>query len=198
MEFDCKEIWEKLSTLLSTEFFACIAAGISGIVAVKQYRWNKKHNEELMVWNKKNQIAVVRPYITDFLNVGDNNSSFEYSLLNKGLGPALLNSYELTWHGKKIRIEELHSILCQKLGELFFVRYTTFDSNFALSPNEGFEIIKITINESMQTLPSNAEKLLSEVVSEIEENARFQVHYKSIMSEELITHDTGLNKRNNQ
>ncbi len=136
MEFSFMEIWNIISGLLSTEFFACIAAAISGFVAIKQYRWNKKHNEELMAWNKKNQIAVIQPYITDFLNVGDNNSSFEYTLLNKGLGPALLKGYELTWYDKKITIEEFHGILCQKLGELFDIRYTTFDGNFALSPTK--------------------------------------------------------------
>ena len=61
--------WDWLKANLSTEFFAALAAIMSFVVAWRQH-----------VWNKRNHLASVRPFLADSLGGGN---GFTYVITNK-------------------------------------------------------------------------------------------------------------------
>ncbi|AAV82448.1 UNVERIFIED_ORG: hypothetical protein DFO82_0114 [Idiomarina abyssalis] len=170
------------SFVVIATFFTALTAAISCAVAWRQH-----------AWNKRNYLASVKPYLSDFLDEKTNPLIFSYTLTNKGLGPALIQSFEMTWDGKAITMKELQSKLEEKLGKRFGVQVGEFSEHFAIAANESFLVIsfwQLEDDKNLQFLVSPDS--IKEVRQDLLKFCRLKVSYKSFLSNEVQVFETTL------
>jgi hypothetical protein len=160
-------------------FLAALAAGLSLLVAWRQH-----------IWNKKNYLVSVRPFLTEFLDETHAPLSFTYELTNKGLGPAIISEFKVTWDGKPITMNDLQGRLNLELGTHFVVRVSEFNEHFALSTGETFLVLQIHIASGPIPLKVIPEKELRAATNKLLQYCILEVKYKSFLSDEILTFKT--------
>ena len=116
------------------------------IVLIYQTNLNQEKNELIL----KGQKASAMPYLILELFINTNDSIFSYSVMNKGLGPAFVQSAYLLENSKKLDSgDELLEYLFQKMvqinldtSEITF-SYTYITKGKAISPNEHIELFSV-------------------------------------------------------
>jgi hypothetical protein len=168
--------------VVAATFFTALTALISCAVAWRQH-----------AWNKRNYLASVKPYLSDFLDEKTEPLTFSYTLTNKGLGPALIQSFEMTWDGASITMKELQSKLEDKLGKRFGVQVGEFSEHFAIAANENFLVLSFWQLEDDRNLYFLATReSIKETRNELLEFCRLKVSYKSFLSNEVQVFETTL------
>lgn len=156
-------------------FISAVAAVMSAIVAcvllclgILQHRWNKQHNK-----------ALVKPYLTGML-LGEPSSSISFSIVNKGLGTALIDELKITFNGDHLTVREFSELLMQVLPS-FVVAVGEFNNQYALSPNDSFNLVRVTRKSTIKSGPEQIKKELEYVSRSVV----FQVDYHSLLDPKI-------------
>lgn len=156
---------------------SAIAAAFSGLIAWKQHSWNKNHH-----------LASVRPLLADFLHMDVFTNGFEYSISNKGLGPAEVLDYVVLWGDKKLKSNEAEKIIGSLLDTRFCINYSELVKGYALSVSEQFAPIKVTYTDCNDVSESNEttdpQSVIQVALGELIKNFRIEIKYRSFLSEE--------------
>lgn len=158
--------------MLTVTSLAAFAAIVSGFVAWKQH-----------IWNKRNHLASVRPFITGMFQTSEEPFSVRYTLYNKGLGPALIKNFDLEWNYQTISMDDLCIQLSENLGEGFKVSGGYFQDNFGLAKDDAFVIIEFALIGEVKL--NNEQKVKAgKVVKDLLQYCRLSVKYHSFLSDE--------------
>lgn len=161
-----------------TAIFAALAALISGFIAWRQH-----------VWNKRIQLASVRPYITDFLLREFTKNEISFCLMNKGLGPAKLKRFVVTWDGASIGVEKLELRIKEALTDNFSINVSELSGLSALSVNDEIELISYRfIGDGKVTVRDSADfvRLTATLIDKL----RVEIEYTSFLDDETFIYRT--------
>lgn len=168
--------WDWLKANLSTEFFAALAAIMSFVVAWRQH-----------VWNKRNHLVSVRPFLSDFVSTSTRPAAFQYEITNKGLGPALIDEFKVLWQDNQITMTDLKGRIEHELNGYFEVLTGEINGHFAMATGEAFSVISINEIPGRRTTASDIPAEIDRVVTMIQLNCNFQIKYRSFLSNEQQT-----------
>lgn len=160
---------------LITATAAVIAAAFSAAAAIYQCYFNKLHQD-----------ASVMPYIVDFVSLGSHdNRDLNFSISNKGLGPAIIESFEYRWNGKILKYHELTEFFFSQIGDRFVLYVAELGKGSALRVNEDMNIIKITrISSGKYT--EDDKLVIDTFIEQASKNLKLHINYKSVISD--VTH----------
>lgn len=164
--------------MLVVTSLAAIAAVVSGVVAWRQH-----------IWNKRNHLASVRPFITGMFQTYEDPFNVSYRLHNKGLGPALIKSFNLEWDRKPILMDTLRNKLFERLGEGFNVHGGHFQDDFALAKDDTFVILELAF-VGTGNLDKNQREKAATVVKDLLRLCRLSIKYHSFLSDEEMEFKT--------
>ncbi|MGM7318684.1 hypothetical protein [Idiomarina sp. ST10R2A5] len=164
--------------MLVVTSLAAIAAAVSGVVAWRQH-----------IWNKRNHLASVRPFITGMFQTYEEPFNVSYRIHNKGLGPALIKSFNLEWDRKPILMDTLRNQLFERLGEGFNVYGGHFQDDFALAKDDTFVIIELAFVGTGNLDKNQREKTVT-VVKDLLRLCRLSIKYHSFLSDEEMEFKT--------
>ncbi|WP_278356273.1 MULTISPECIES: hypothetical protein [Idiomarina] len=164
--------------MLVVTSLAAIAAVISGVVAWRQH-----------IWNKRNHLASVRPFITGMFQTYGEPFNVSYRLHNKGLGPALIKVFNLEWERRPILMDTLRNQLFERLGEGFKVYGGHFQDDFALAKDDTFVILELAfVGEG--NLDMGQREIADAVVKDLLRHCRLTVKYHSFLSDDEMEFKT--------
>ncbi|MDW5287069.1 hypothetical protein R6Y90_19160 [Alteromonas macleodii] len=171
-------VWSWLTSVLTTEFFAALAAALSFFVAWRQHVWNKKHH-----------LASIKPFICDFLERDHEKLSLSFSLMNKGLGPAKLVSYEFKWDEKKVSADEVAKFMTKSFTGDFKLYLAEMSNVSAFSAGESRVVMSVTKKNgaSIDDLDKEAFSIFNK---EIIKRLRLVILYQSIQGKEVFEYRT--------
>lgn len=164
--------------MLIVTSLAAIAAVVSGVVAWRQH-----------IWNKRNHLASVRPFITGMFQTYEEPFNVSYKLHNKGLGPALIKEFNLEWDRQSISMDDLRTQLFEKLGEGFNVYGGHFQDDFALAKDDTFVILELAFVDE-GNLNTGQRERADAVVKDLLRHCRLTVKYHSFLSDEEMEFKT--------
>ncbi|WP_417447942.1 hypothetical protein [Idiomarina abyssalis] len=164
--------------MLVVTSLAAIAAVVSGVVAWRQH-----------IWNKRNHLASVRPFITGMFQTYEEPFNVSYRLHNKGLGPALIKSFNLEWDRQPILMDTLRNQLFERLGEGFNVHGGHFQDDFALAKDDTFVILELAFVGTGNLDKNQREKAVT-VVKDLLRLCRLSIKYHSFLSDEEMEFKT--------
>lgn len=164
--------------MLVVTSLAAIAAAVSGVVAWRQH-----------IWNKRNHLASVRPFITGMFQTYEEPFNVSYRIHNKGLGPALIKSFNLEWDRKPILMDTLRNQLFERLGEGFNVYGGHFQDDFALAKDDTFVILELAFVGAGNLDKNQREKAVT-VVEDLLRLCRLSIKYHSFLSDEEMEFKT--------
>ncbi len=170
--------WDWLKVNLSTEFFAALAAIMSFVVVWRQH-----------VWNKRNHIASVSPFLCDFLKMSFSVYSLDFRVMNKGLGPARLVSFSFEWDNNQITRTALRDYLSVHLSENFEIYLVELSELSALASNDSEVILAISLNPNGQVSQSEKDEFTL-VKNMLVASFRIKIEYKSILDSTVMTYKT--------
>lgn len=150
---------------------SAIAAGSILVLAWFQHCWNKQHN-----------IALVKPYLTGMLD-GDLSSSIRFSIVNKGLGTAIVDKLDVSHLGVVLTMQEFKALLVKKLPG-FKVKVGEFNNQYALSPNDEFNLITLWLQFPAAQNINHVQATLLNLAAEIS----VQVDYHSMLDNTVVSY----------
>ncbi|NUZ10078.1 hypothetical protein HUZ36_04730 [Pseudoalteromonas sp. McH1-7] len=172
------------SYTLITAFAASVAAIASAIAAIYQCYANKKH-----------QNASVIPYICDHYDqTSYHKGSISFSITNKGIGPALIESFEFYWDECLISCTKLEDELISLLGSRFEFITTELGKDQAFSPNETVTVLEINFLQQHGQFNDDHRATLAAFREEAVKKFRLKATYKSVLSsKQYVYHTAPLN-----
>ena len=171
-------VWSWLTSVLTTEFFAALAAALSFFVAWRQHVWNKKHH-----------LASFRPFICDLLERNQEELSLSFSVMNKGLGPAKIISYEFEWDGVKIERNEVRKLIIRNFNEDFRFYLAEMSNLSVFSAGESRQILSVMKKCSASIAETDREKF-SNLNMLLIEHFRIVIRYQSIQGRKIFEYKT--------
>lgn len=170
--------WDWLKANLSTEFFAALAAFMSFVVAWRQH-----------VWNKRNHLASVSPFLCDFLQRSQPDHSLTFRIMNKGLGPARLVSYVFMWNDKPISRGKIEEILYGTVSGNFNLYIAEMTDFSALAANDSEVVLSVMLKPNIASTQLDSEDF-QRINKLLIANFRLKIEYKSILDSEVLTYKT--------
>lgn len=164
--------------MLIATSLAALAAIVSGIVAWRQH-----------VWNKKNHLASVRPYLCDFLHRSFTKTGISFCLMNKGLGPAKLKSFVVTWDDTPITLDELERRIKGALTDNFSIFVSELSGLSALSVNDEVELIAYRFNGEGKASVNDL-AAFGRLSATLIDKLRVEIEYTSFLDEEAFVYKT--------
>jgi len=164
--------------MLIATSLAALAAIVSGIVAWRQH-----------VWNKKNHLASVRPYLCDFLHRSFTKTGISFCLMNKGLGPAKLKSFVVTWDDTPITLDELERRIKGALTDNFSIYVSELSGLSALSVNDEVELIAYRFNGEGKASVNDL-TAFGRLSATLIDKLRVEIEYTSFLDEEAFVYKT--------
>lgn len=156
---------------------SAIAAAFSGLIAWRQHSWNKSHH-----------LVSVRPLLADFLHMSLLTNEFEYTISNKGLGPAEILDYAVLWGDKKLKWNEAEEAIGGLLDTRFRIHYSELVKGYALSVSEQFIPITVTYTGCNNLIDSkettDPQSVIYAALGELIKNFRIEIEYRSFLSDE--------------
>lgn len=132
---------------------------------------------------KQNYLSIL-PYVQFAERNHPNSKIYELSLKNHGVGPAILESVQMIYHGKVENLtsynNELLSYLKQKrpaLDSLANYTYATLDPGIALPANEVYTFLKVEGSEK------DCKLIAKTIESLLQDGLEYKLIYKSIQDE---------------
>lgn len=154
-----------------------LTALLALFVAVWQVISSRRHNK-----------LSVRPYIYDSLERDSANLTCGISVLNKGLGPAIITSGKYFIDGTPVEFLDLLNII-DKLPTEFSIKIHDLNPCLAIARDEKHSLISIQWDEKKFRIPDSieAKKQASDDITEygrkISKRLGFEITYKSIYGE---------------
>jgi len=170
--------WNWLTNVLTTEFFAALAAGLTFLVAWRQH-----------VWNKKNYLASVKPLICDFLHRDSKNLSLSFSISNKGLGPAKLLSYEFELDGKGVSRQVVESFMDNAFKRNFYYYLVEMSNLSSLSTNDRQLVLSVEF-QGEESIEQHDRDSFHEFNKQLVKRLKLIIQYTSVLDDEIFTYKT--------
>ena len=170
--------WHWLTNVLTTEFFAALAAALTFIVAWRQH-----------VWNKRNYLASVKPLICDFLHRDFKKLSLSFSISNKGLGPAKLLSYEFELDGKTVSRQVVESFMGTAFTGDFYCYLVEMSDVSAFSTNDSQLILSVNF-QSKDSIDQHDRESFLEFNKQLVRRLKLIIRYTSVLDDETFTYKT--------
>ena len=162
------------STLTQYANFATIATSIVSIlIALFALYFTKTQIKNHDIHNK----LTVRPYLNDSTFVDNGESTYSFSITNKGTGPAIIRDAAIYIDGELMTGEDpLESaiMMISKGKPILAFGHETVAIGSYISPNEKIEIVTI------QTKPEYSPTKMKQA---IRDSAYILIHYESIYGE---------------
>ena len=137
--------------------------------------------------SRQNALSIL-PYLQ--LSTSDNSAASTYSLsvLNHGVGPAIIESVILEYKGKRYDLKDyddyLFNVLKQiepELDSITSLDTSTLDKGIAIPANATYRVFSVHNSEPEY-------RLLMEKLAIIEPELRYEIIYKSIQEERWLIH----------
>ena len=138
--------------------------------------------------SRQNYLSIL-PYLQ--LSTSDNSAANTYtlSLMNHGVGPAIIESVILEYKGKKYDLKDYDDYLFNvlvllepELDSIVSLDTSTLDKGIAIPANATYQIFSVHDSESEY-------QLFMEKLAIIEAELRYEIVYKSIQEERWIIHN---------
>ena len=170
--------WRWISSVLTTEFFAALAAALTFIVAWRQH-----------VWNKRNHTASVKPLICDYFHRDFCTLSLSFTIFNKGLGPAKLTSYEFEMDGKVVERKVVEDFIGNAFTSNYQLYLVELSNVSVLSPNDSQLVLsaRLSNQESMNALDRAA---FLEFSRQLIIRLKIIIRYTSVLDDDVFTYKT--------
>ena len=139
--------------------------------------------------SRQNFISIM-PYL-DLSTTNDiANNIFELNLKNHGVGPAIIESVELAYKGKRYELADydnhmfsLLKAIAPALDSVNYVSFSTLDKGMAIPANTVYNIFHVEgSEEDYKLITDNLQRLR-------EEGLDYEIIYKSIQDERWRLHD---------
>ncbi|MEM7421646.1 MAG: hypothetical protein AAF364_18285 [Pseudomonadota bacterium] len=171
------DIWNWCKAL-TTEFFAALAAALSFLVAWRQHVWNKEHH-----------LASIKPFICDFLERDHEELSLSFSVMNKGLGPAKIESYEFEWDGRRTKSEQVSKFMTDSFTGEFKLYLAELSSVSAFSAGESRVVLSVKKKNS-DSVDKLDKDMFETFNKQIIKRLRLVIRYQSIQGGEVFEYRT--------
>lgn len=159
---------------------ALILSFFSTAIAIYQSMLNKSHQE-----------ASVVPFLADKLNLLHLDiGTFTFSICNKGIGPAIVKSYDFYWDGKQIEYKKLESLIVENIGSRYILSMTQLGAGQALSAGEEIQVLKIEHNTSKGEFNEDDSLVIRSFLDDSKSKFVVKINYKSVLSEHIHQYKT--------
>ncbi len=158
---------------------SALAAVMSAVAAItllalgiSQHKWNQMHNK-----------ALVKPFLTGMLT--SSKSSITFSVVNKGLGTALVDKLEARAGEQTMTMKELDQFLVERLPS-FALNVGEFNNQYGFSPNERFDLVTLNVKSTPQCQSVGIQHELLSVLREVS----IHVKYHSLLDNTELSYDS--------
>ncbi|WP_417687901.1 hypothetical protein [Pseudidiomarina sp.] len=152
---------------------SAVAAFILLRLGYKQHEWNQTHNK-----------ALVKPFLTGMLS-GDPRVLMSFSIVNKGLGTALVDKLEANFEGVPKKMIELEEKLREMLPS-YDVSVGEFSNQYGFSPNDSFGLVNVKVKSTCRKSPS---ELLQEFQNVLK-SVSVHVTYHSMLDDTELSYES--------
>ena len=117
---------------------------------------------QLSVQRRHNKISV-RPHLFVFTQRSQNNDVYtlQILLINNGLGPAFIDSFQLFHRGREVQPKV---VLSEVLGDMMKnSSHTTLGNDYAMPPNEKKVLLSVTFQASSENKVQSLEEKINEI-----------------------------------
>lgn len=137
--------------------------------------------------SKQNYLSIL-PYLQISTSNDNENSSFSLSILNHGVGPAIIESVKSEINGQVYDLKDYDGYLWLMLvsqdtllGQLKFVSTSTLDPGMAIPANSNYNVFEVHFTDGDQPQLMRLIKLL--------EGLSYEIKYKSIQNERWVLNE---------
>ncbi|MEN8788392.1 MAG: hypothetical protein ABF293_12775 [Flavobacteriaceae bacterium] len=139
--------------------------------------------------SKQNALSIL-PYLQMATSDNPAANAFSLSLKNHGVGPAIIESVNLEYKGKKYDLKDYNDYLFNvlitispELDSIKSLDTSTLDRGIAIPANSNYLVFSVFDSKEDYDL------LTRELNTFIREGLRFEIIYKSIQDERWVIHD---------